>query len=58
MPANYCLRAIPLAAGHHLLRVEYSPLGFRAGKAVSMMALAVFLFLTAWHWKGACGFFG
>jgi hypothetical protein len=58
MPANYCLRAIPLAAGRHLLRVEYSPLGFRAGKAVSMLALAVFLFLTAWHWKGACGFLG
>jgi hypothetical protein len=47
MPANYCLRAIPLAAGHHLLRVEYSPLGFRVGKAVSMAALAVFLALSA-----------
>jgi hypothetical protein len=47
MPANYCLRAIPLAAGHHLLRVEYSPLGFRVGKAVSVAALAVFLALSA-----------
>jgi hypothetical protein len=52
MPANYCLRAIPLAAGHHLMRVEYSPLGFRAGKAVSIAALAIFIVLTAWRWKG------
>ncbi|MGA3182888.1 MAG: hypothetical protein ABSF38_21415, partial [Verrucomicrobiota bacterium] len=29
LPANYCLRAISLQAGRHLLRVEYSPLGFR-----------------------------
>jgi len=46
MPADYCLRAIPLAAGRHLLRVEYSPPGFRLGKLVSIAALAVFLFLT------------
>jgi len=41
--ANYCLRAIPLGAGHHLLRVEYSPLGFRIGKAVSIVAWPVFI---------------
>jgi hypothetical protein len=46
MPANYCLRAIPLAAGHHLLRVEYSPLGFRIGKVVSIAAWAIFIGLT------------
>jgi hypothetical protein len=46
MPANYCLRAIPLAAGHHLLRVEYSPLGFRVGKVVSIAAWAIFIVLT------------
>jgi uncharacterized membrane protein YfhO len=51
MPANYCLRAIPLAAGHHLLRLEYSPLGFRVGKVISIAALAVFIVLTAWRWK-------
>jgi hypothetical protein len=43
MPADYCLRAIPLAAGHHLLRLEYSPLGFRVGKVVSFVAWAIFL---------------
>ena len=47
MPANYCLRVIPLEAGHHLLRVEYSPLGFRIGGAVSIAALAEFLALSA-----------
>lgn len=46
MPADYCLRAIPLAAGHHLLRMEYSPLGFRVGKVISMAAWPVFIALT------------
>jgi branched-subunit amino acid transport protein len=43
MPANYCLRAIPLAAGHHLLRMEYSPPGFRIGKVVSIAAWPIFI---------------
>jgi hypothetical protein len=46
MPADYCLRAIPLSAGHHLLRVEYSPLGFRVGKVVSLVAVGVFFLLA------------
>jgi hypothetical protein len=46
MPANYCLRVIPLAAGRHLLRVEYSPSGYRLGKAVSIAAWAVFFVLA------------
>ena len=46
MPANYCLRAIPLAAGHHFLRIEYSPLGFRIGKVVSIAAWAIFIVLA------------
>ncbi|HXR05969.1 MAG TPA: hypothetical protein VN765_01490, partial [Candidatus Acidoferrum sp.] len=46
MPANYCLRVIPLAAGRHLLRVEYSPPGFRLGKVISLAALALFMVLT------------
>jgi hypothetical protein len=48
MPANYCLRAIPLQAGHHLIRLEYSPLGYRIGKVVSLISLAFFLILTGW----------
>jgi hypothetical protein len=46
MPANYCLRAIPLAAGHHFLRIEYSPLGFRIGKVVSIAAWPIFMILV------------
>ncbi len=46
MPADYCLRAVPLAAGHHLLRMEYSPLGFRIGKVVSIVAWPFFIVLT------------
>ena len=44
-PANWCLRAIPLAAGHHRLRLEYAPLGFRVGRWVSIGAVAVYFVL-------------
>ena len=46
LPANYCLRAIPLQAGRHRLRVEYSPVGFRAGAWVSLASVALFLALA------------
>jgi len=48
MPANYCLRAIPLAAGHHRLRLEYSPPGFRLGRWVSALSLLACLGLAGW----------
>jgi len=35
MPGNYVLRAIPLEAGHHRLRLEYAPAAHRAGVWVS-----------------------
>jgi hypothetical protein len=47
LPANYCLRAIPLAAGHHHLRLEYRPADFVIGKWVSIVALMVFTGLLA-----------
>lgn len=40
-PANYALRAIPLAAGKHSLRLEYVPRGFREGIALSLLTLLV-----------------
>jgi hypothetical protein len=43
LPANYVLRAVPLAAGHHRLRVEYAPRGFAIGKWISIVAGALFL---------------
>lgn len=46
MPANYCLRAVPLTAGHHLLRLEYAPFGFRVGRWVSIASLGAFLVLV------------
>jgi hypothetical protein len=48
MPANYCLRAIPLAAGRHHLRIEYRPTGFLIGRWVSLITLAVFLGTGVW----------
>jgi len=38
MPANYALRAIPLQAGKHHLRLEYAPSAFRIGLIVSALA--------------------
>src|SRR5262249_15605786 len=35
VPADYCLRAVPLGPGEHHLRVEYRPLGFVLGAIVS-----------------------
>ncbi len=48
MPADYCVRAIPLAAGHHLLRLEYRPAAFLIGAWVS--AVTVFLYTAAVGW--------
>jgi hypothetical protein len=43
LPANYILRAVPLAAGHHRLRVEYAPREFTIGKWVSIMSFLLFV---------------
>ena len=51
LPANYCLRAIPLAAGHHRLRVEYLPAGFVVGKWISLAAVVIYLSLLGWQVK-------
>jgi hypothetical protein len=52
MPANWCLRAVPLGAGHHLLRMEYLPAGFRLGKWLSIVSLGVFCVLIGVCLKG------
>ncbi len=46
LPANYILRAIPLAAGRHHLVVEYIPSGFHLGVAVSGVAWLAWLALA------------
>ncbi len=45
LPANYVLRGVPLAAGSHRIRVEYSPWAYRAGAWASV--LSAFAFLAA-----------
>jgi hypothetical protein len=51
MPANYVLRAVPLAAGHHRLRVEYAPAGFRVGIWVSAVAWLGFAVAGVGWWR-------
>jgi hypothetical protein len=43
LPANYILRAVPLIAGHHHLRIEYSRDALAIGKWISILASVVFL---------------
>jgi hypothetical protein len=43
MPANYALRAIPLAAGQHHLLLEYAPIGYKIGKWVSIVSALAWL---------------
>ena len=42
MPANYVLRAIPLQAGDHRIRLEYRPAAFVIGKWISLAAWLMF----------------
>jgi hypothetical protein len=46
-PANYVLRAIPLKAGTHHIRLEYLPSAFVIGKWISIAAWLVFGVLCA-----------
>jgi len=47
LPGDYCLRAIPLAAGHHHFFLAYQPSGYTAGKWISMLALAGYVTAAA-----------
>jgi hypothetical protein len=49
LPANYCLRAVPLAAGHHLLRMEYAPRWFSLGAGLSLLSLLGYFVLLGVH---------
>lgn len=52
MPANYVLRAVPLAAGNHRFRLEYAPRGFRVGRWVTLGALLGYAAALAAWWRG------
>lgn len=43
LPANYVLRAVPLAAGHHRIRLAYEPLSYRLGLWVSGVSGTLFV---------------
>jgi hypothetical protein len=47
MPADYVLRATPLAAGRHRIRFRYEPSGLGAGIAVSLIAWGAWAALLA-----------
>jgi hypothetical protein len=49
MPANYALRAIPLAAGKHHLLLVYAPIGFKIGVWISIASAIMWLALGGWH---------
>jgi len=51
LPANYVVMAIPIAAGHHSIRMEYIPRGWSVGVFISVLSLIVFLGATVWCWR-------
>ena len=53
LPADYCLRAVPLTAGHHHFRLVYRPVGFFAGKWISGMTIAIYMIaiIARYLWK-------
>ena len=51
LPANYVLRAVPLAAGFHRIRVEYEPLAYRAGAWTSGLSGVFYIAACAVWWK-------
>jgi uncharacterized membrane protein YfhO len=56
MPADYILRAVPLTAGHHHLRIVYAPPSFPIGLGISTAAWALWMGLLVWMWrKGRLG---
>jgi hypothetical protein len=49
LPANYVLRAIPLAAGDHRILLEYAPAGYVYGRWISLAAWISFLFACVFY---------
>jgi len=51
LPADYIIRAIPLAAGHHHLVVEYTPASFRSGLIISAFAWLIWMLLLGFSFR-------
>ena len=50
-PADYALRAIPLGAGTHRLRLDYAPPGYFIGRWISLLSVGVSAALVFFVWK-------
>jgi len=50
LPADYCLRGIPLSAGHHHFVLEYRPTAYVAGGWVSLAALGTYVAALGLMW--------
>ena len=48
LPANYCLRAVPLRAGRHRFRMEYRPTVFVVGVWVSVVSAVLYAGAAGW----------
>jgi hypothetical protein len=48
VPADYVLRAVPLQAGHHRLRIIYAPSSVPIGVALSVVAWGAWIALFMW----------
>jgi hypothetical protein len=51
VPADYTLMAVPLAAGDHVLRLDYAPPGYLIGRWVSLAGLIIYVFAIGFFWK-------
>lgn len=51
MPANYALRAVALGPGKHRLRLEYAPLSYPIGAAVSALAWVAWFVAALLLWR-------
>jgi hypothetical protein len=51
LPANYILRAVPLSAGHHRLRLEYQPHGFVLCAWISIVGGTAYIGLAIWWFR-------
>jgi hypothetical protein len=52
---NFVLRAVPLGAGHHRLRIEYAPWPFEVGKWISIASCMIYLALVLRCWRSRAG---
>ncbi len=50
VPANLVLRGIPVSAGQHRFRLEYDPLPYRIGRALTLTGIVLYAGAVLWWW--------